>query len=60
MSTFSRLCEGSMNYRKLHDDITEVVAKGLHYLENYERTSGLRMWCDPILSNLRCINERHT
>ena len=31
-----------MNYRKLHDDITEVVAKGLHYLENYERTSGLK------------------
>lgn len=31
-----------MNYRKLHDDITEVVAEGLYYIENYERIRGMK------------------
>jgi hypothetical protein len=31
-----------MNMRKLHDDITDVLARGLHYTENVEKVIAMR------------------
>ena len=37
-----------MDYRKLNNDITGVVAKGLHYLENLEATQKM-VTCEEVI-----------